>query len=99
MGHVAKSAEKLIATVKDSYEYLFKEQVQKASAAYNSMWTDTNVYNEIGIPCVKIRPSPTTIDQEKKYGAMPIGDIMNAAKLYTLVGLEVANWPPKSRPQ
>jgi len=95
MGHIAKDAGVLIDTVEKAFKDVCDKPIEKATAAYNSMWTDTNVYNEIGIPCVKIGPSPSDIGEERKYGAMPIEDILNAAKLYTITAIRMTDNPKR----
>jgi hypothetical protein len=51
------------------------------------MWTDTNLYREIGIPAVKWGPSDL-----QKYPNRRIAEIeglVKAAKVYSLIALEV----------
>jgi len=45
-----------------------------------TIWTDTNVYNELGIPTIKIGPRNEEIE---------IDVMVNAAKLYKLIALDI----------
>ncbi|MGH7830385.1 MAG: M20/M25/M40 family metallo-hydrolase, partial [Candidatus Binatia bacterium] len=56
LGHEGKGVEPLVKSIEERYEYLFGEQVKPEAPNRASIWTDTNVYNELGIPAVKIGP-------------------------------------------
>ena len=38
------------------YQHLFGEAIRHEAPDRASIWTDTNVYNELGIPAIKIGP-------------------------------------------
>lgn len=68
-----KSSEKV-------FQYLFKEKIKHEAADRASIWTDTNVYNELGIPAIRIGPRNEEIE---------IDTMVNAAKLYALIALDI----------
>ncbi len=91
MGYVAKGAEELITIAKKVHTHLFGKPIEKAEAQLNSMWTDSNVYTEIGIPCIKYGPSSAPTERKKVYEYVYIDDIVNAAKFYVAFALELCN--------
>ncbi len=40
----------------EAYRHLFNEKIKPETPDRASIWTDTNIYNELGIPCIKIGP-------------------------------------------
>src|SRR4051794_37133124 len=56
LGHVGQNVEPLVDAVGEAYEYLYHEPVKPEPPKRASIWTDTNIYNEMGIPAVKIGP-------------------------------------------
>jgi acetylornithine deacetylase/succinyl-diaminopimelate desuccinylase-like protein len=56
LGHEGKGVEPLVQCAEQVYQYLFGEKVKPEASDRASIWTDTNVYNELGIPAIKIGP-------------------------------------------
>jgi hypothetical protein len=56
------------------------------------MWRDLNVFNEIGIPAITYGP-PLGISSEGWTYFIKTSDIFRAARLYTLVALDICNQP------
>jgi acetylornithine deacetylase/succinyl-diaminopimelate desuccinylase-like protein len=56
LGYEGKNVEPLVTSADEVYHYLFKEKPKAEAPDRASIWTDTNVYNELGIPCIKIGP-------------------------------------------
>ena len=54
-----------------------------------SIWTDTNVYNEMGIPAVKIGPRGRRIGPRAE--ELAIDEMVRAAQLYALVALDICS--------
>ena len=48
-----------------------------------SIWTDTNVNNEVGIPAIKIGP------RGRRNEEIETDVMVNAAKLYALIALDI----------
>jgi acetylornithine deacetylase/succinyl-diaminopimelate desuccinylase-like protein len=94
LGHEGKGVEPLVQSIEEVYEYLFGEKVKPEAPDRASIWTDTNVYNELGVPAVKIGPrgkrtGPRTEELE-------IDQMVKAAQLYALVALDMCN---RERPE
>ncbi|HEX6024883.1 MAG TPA: M20/M25/M40 family metallo-hydrolase [Solirubrobacter sp.] len=58
-------------------------------SAVVSMWRDTNVFNRAGIPALTFGPSRGQADVQGT-GFFALDDLVDAAKMYALVALEVA---------
>ena len=54
LGHEGKRVEPLVQSAEVIYEYLFGEKIKPEAPDRASIWTDTNVYNEFGLPAIKI---------------------------------------------
>ncbi len=89
LGHEGKGVEPLVKSVEEVYQYLFGQKVKPEAPDRASIWTDTNVYNELGIPAVKIGPRGKRIGPRNE--EIKIDDMVKAAKLYALVALDICN--------
>lgn len=89
LGHEGKRVEPLVQSVEEAYEYLFGEKVRPEAPDRASIWTDTNVYNEVGIPAVKIGPRGKRIGPRNE--ELQIEQMVRAAHLYTLVALDICS--------
>jgi len=54
-----------------------------------SIWTDTNVYNELGIPAIKFGPRGKNIGPRLE--EIKVDDMVKAAQVYALVALDICN--------
>jgi acetylornithine deacetylase/succinyl-diaminopimelate desuccinylase-like protein len=61
----------------------------QVETAVVSMWRDTNVFNGAGIPSLTFGPSRGRADVQGT-GFFALDDLVDAAKMYALVALEVA---------
>ena len=50
------NGEPLIEAANEGNKFLWNKPIAHETAARASIWTDTNIYNELGIPSVKIGP-------------------------------------------
>jgi acetylornithine deacetylase/succinyl-diaminopimelate desuccinylase-like protein len=91
LGHEGKGVEPLVQSVEEAYAYLFHAKVQGEAPQRASIWTDTNIYNEMGIPAVKIGPRGRRIGPRAE--ELAIAEMVRAAQLYALVGLDIASRP------
>lgn len=89
LGHEGKAVEPLVKSIEETYEYLFGEKVKPEAPDRASIWTDTNVYNELGIPAVKIGPRGKRIGPRNE--ELEIDQMVNAAQLYALVALDICS--------
>ncbi len=77
----------LYSVVEKSYENVFKSKPPQPQPHNYGLWTDTNLYWELGIPAVKWGPSEK--NQYPGRRAVEIEGLINAAKTYSLIALEV----------
>lgn len=77
----------LCSIVEKAYKYVFQSKPPPAPPSICSMWTDTNLYWEIGIPAVKWGPSETLKYPDRKTVEIP--GLVGATKIYSLIALEV----------
>lgn len=82
-----KGVEHLSSIVLNSYEHVFQTKPPSADPVFCSMWTDTNLYWEIGIPAVEW--GPTDILGHSSQQVAQIRNLVQAAKVYSLIALEV----------
>jgi acetylornithine deacetylase/succinyl-diaminopimelate desuccinylase-like protein len=90
MGHEAQNAGPLIEAVKQAYKGVCGKEPPPANTFRASIWTDTNVYNEMGIPAIKFGLGG------KKYAIrseqIDIEEIYIGAQVYALGAAEICNW-------
>lgn len=77
----------LHSVVQKAHEYIFRSKPSPPEAAYCSMWTDTNVYWEMGIPAVKWGPSARGPGADR--WIIEVENLVRAAKVYSLIALEI----------
>lgn len=90
LGHEGHGVEPLVESLRHINEYLFHRKLETEEAGRASIWTDTNVYNELGIPCVKLGPRGKRIH---RYEELPIETMVKAAQVYALVALDICSRP------
>ena len=76
-------------SAEEVYQYLFKEKIKPEAADRASIWTDTNVYNELGIPAIKIGPRGRRIGPRNK--EIEIDVMLKAAQIYTPMALDICS--------
>lgn len=92
-GYEGKENEELIRTIHEVYQYLFQTEPPAVSPPVASMWTDTNIYNEMGIPVIKCGPSrlsregPALLAENE----IEIEELVKAARLYAVAALELCS--------
>jgi acetylornithine deacetylase len=90
MGYDAKGVEPIVKVIEDSYQSLFGKKTPTPTGIHASIWTDTNIYNELGIPACKfgLGGGKWKIRSEQ----IDIDNIFQAAQVYALAALEICNW-------
>jgi acetylornithine deacetylase/succinyl-diaminopimelate desuccinylase-like protein len=89
LGYEGKNVEPLVASAEAAYEFLFGEKIRPEAPDRASIWTDTNVYNELGIPAIKIGPRGRRIGPRNE--EIEIDTMVKAAQLYALMGLDICS--------
>jgi acetylornithine deacetylase/succinyl-diaminopimelate desuccinylase-like protein len=93
MGYEARGAEPVIKVIEESYQSLFGKKTPAPTGVHASIWTDTNIYNELGIPACKFGLGGGKYKFRSEQIA--IDDIYQAAQVYAAAALEICNWEAK----
>jgi len=89
LGHEGKNVEPLVQAAEEAYRHLFGEKIKPETPDRASIWTDTNVYNELGIPAIKIGPRGRRISARNE--EIDIDVMVKAAQLYALIALDICS--------
>jgi acetylornithine deacetylase/succinyl-diaminopimelate desuccinylase-like protein len=87
LGHEGKNVEPLVKSAEEVYRHLFGDTIKHEAPDRASIWTDTNVYNELGIPAIKIGPRGRRIGPRNE--EIEIDKMVQAAQLYALIALDI----------
>ena len=88
-GYEGIGVEPLVRSINDAYMHLFGAKPEPENPRRASIWTDTNVYNELGVPAVKIGPRGRTF--HGRIEEVEIDEMVRAAKLYAIVALDICD--------
>lgn len=95
MGYEAQNISGLVRVLRERHEGLFGAALAVCDPPYCGPWTDTAVYNERGIPCLKLGLGLSAAERLKvgigAYDEHPIEDIVRAAKLYAVTAVDVCS--------
>jgi acetylornithine deacetylase/succinyl-diaminopimelate desuccinylase-like protein len=89
LGHEGKNVEPLVQSAQEVYQHLFGEKIKPESPDRASIWTDTNIYNELGIPAIKIGPRGRRISARNE--EIEIDVMVKAAQIYALIALDICS--------
>ena len=87
LGYEGKNVEPLVQSLEEIHQHLFGTKLKPEAPDRASIWTDTNVYNELGIPTVKIGPRGRRIGPRAE--EIRIDEMVKAAEIYALVALDI----------
>ena len=87
LGHEGKNIEPLVDCAQEVHRHLFGTDIKPESSDRASIWTDTNVYNELGIPAIKIGPRGRRISARNE--EIDIDVMVRAAQIYALMALDI----------
>ncbi|HYT56832.1 MAG TPA: M20/M25/M40 family metallo-hydrolase [Verrucomicrobiae bacterium] len=90
MGYQAKGVEPVIKVIEETYQSLFGKKTPAPTGLHASIWTDTNIYNELGIPACKFGLGGGRWKFRSEQ--IDIENIFQAAQVYALAALEICNW-------
>jgi acetylornithine deacetylase/succinyl-diaminopimelate desuccinylase-like protein len=97
-GYIGKGVEPLAQAVAGAYQGLAGLPVPAASEDVLSMWRDTNVYNEFGVPALTFGPTRHKTERPKQLTAfkhhttarhLTIPDMVLAARVYAKTAMEL----------
>ena len=89
LGHDGKQVEPLVQSAEKVHQHLFGEKIKPEPPNRASIWTDTNIYNEMGIPAIKIGPHGRRIGARNE--EIEIDKIVKAAQIYALMALDICS--------
>jgi acetylornithine deacetylase/succinyl-diaminopimelate desuccinylase-like protein len=77
----------LVQSAEEVYQHLFGEKIKPEAPDRASIWTDTNVYNELGIPAIKIGRRGRRIGPRNE--EIEIDVMVKASQIYALMALDI----------
>ncbi len=89
LGHEGKNVEPLVQSAEEVFQYLFGQKIKPETPDRASIWTDTNIYNELGIPAIKIGPRGRRISARNE--EIDVEEMLKAAQIYALMALDICN--------
>ncbi|HEY1269741.1 MAG TPA: M20/M25/M40 family metallo-hydrolase [Candidatus Binatia bacterium] len=89
LGHEGKGVEPLVDSLEQIHQHLFGSKLRFEAPDRASIWTDTNVYNELGIPAVKVGPRGRRIGPRAE--EIDIDEMVKAAQVYALIALDICS--------
>lgn len=97
MGYEGKGVEPLVSAIEEAFKAVAGKPPPAIDPVENSMWTDTNLYNELNIPAVKfgigaaLRPGPQgeLHNMVRLRDSTSVEDLIRATKIYALSALKI----------
>jgi acetylornithine deacetylase/succinyl-diaminopimelate desuccinylase-like protein len=89
LGHEGKNVEPLVKAAEAVHLHLFNAKIKPESPDRASIWTDTNIYNELGIPAIKIGPRGRRISARNE--EIEIDAMVKASQIYALIALDICS--------
>ena len=97
MGYEGKGVEPIVAAISDAHQTVAGKPLPAIDPVENSMWTDTNLYNELNIPAVKfglgaaLRPGPDgeLHNMVRLRDSTSVDDLLRATNIYALSALQI----------
>ena len=97
MGYEGHGVEPLVEAISESHEMVTGKSLPPIDPVENSMWTDTNLYNEVGIPAVKfglgaaLKPGPEgeLHGMIRLRNSTSVEDLIRATKIYAAAALRI----------
>ena len=87
-GYEGKNVEPLVKAIQNAHIAVRGSQPPPVSTPETSMWRDINIFNEVGIPAATFgMPRKSAPDAAERF--VEITDIVDAAKMYALVAMEI----------
>ena len=90
MGYEAEGIEPVTETLEATYQQLYGGRTPAVTPGRSSIWTDTNIYNEMGIPACKFGPRGERWTMRSEQ--VEIEEIYQAAQVLALAAAEICNW-------
>jgi acetylornithine deacetylase/succinyl-diaminopimelate desuccinylase-like protein len=95
LGFEAKGVDGLISVTRATFERLFGAKLEICDSPYCSVWTDTNTFNQNGIPCIKLGLGLSAAERlavgNDAYDCHPIPLMVKGARLYSVLPFDICN--------
>ncbi len=92
-GHVGVGIEPIVAAITDAHHAVAGSALDPIAPGETSMWTDINVYNEIGIPAVKYGIGGLLRQRDGRTEWVPhtttVDDLVKATRVYIATALKL----------
>lgn len=97
-GYVAQGVGPLADAIAEAHESVTGAPLRTIAPVESSMWTDTNLYNEIGIPAVKFGIGAVLRESsagelggfERIPNSTSVGDLLKATRIYIATALRIS---------
>lgn len=98
-GYEGSGVEPLVEAIGEAYQVVVGRPLAPIDPVENSMWTDTNLYNELGIPAVKfgigaaLKPGAEgeLHGMTRLRNSTSVEDLINATKIYAAAALRICD--------
>jgi len=90
LGHEAEGVEPLAGVLEATHQELYGEKTPAVTPGRSSIWTDTNIYNEMGIPACKFGPRGERWKMRSEQ--VEVEEIYRAAQIFALAAATICNW-------
>jgi acetylornithine deacetylase/succinyl-diaminopimelate desuccinylase-like protein len=91
-GYEAKGVEPLVAAVRESHRSIFQSDPPVPPPATSSMWRDSNIFVELGMPALNYGPRSATHVHKR---ALTIESLYQAACVYARTAVTICSRPRK----
>jgi acetylornithine deacetylase/succinyl-diaminopimelate desuccinylase-like protein len=89
LGHESKNVEPLVDSAEENLRFVFGKKIKSESSDHTKVWTDTNIYNEMGNLAIKIGPRGWHIGPRNE--EVDIDVLVKAAQLGPLAALDICS--------
>lgn len=90
LGHEAVGVEPVAEVLEETHRRLYGEPTPAVTPGRSSIWTDTNIYNEMGIPACKFGPRGERWKIRSEQ--VEIEEIFHAAQVFALAAATICDW-------
>ena len=73
-----------------THQALYGEKTPEVTPGRSSIWTDTNIYNEMGIPACKFGPRGERWKMRSEQ--VEVEEIFRAAQVFALAAATICDW-------
>jgi acetylornithine deacetylase/succinyl-diaminopimelate desuccinylase-like protein len=90
LGHEAVGVEPVAEVLEQTHQALYGEKTPAVTPGRSSIWTDTNIYNEMGIPACKFGPRGERWKMRSEQ--VEVEEIFRASQVFALAAAAICDW-------